>query len=220
MRFLDENRRCSGRGSADESPDWVPDWVDDRVFDQGVRRRCRTSWPTSAPTREHELRKHVRRAAAGLRLTRLRTDPDRPPKVEELKTELLDHPAVRDLAVLAVGAGEDARRSTARRRPGLRAARAGRRLADPAAGAGCCATTRPSQAKVRRQALRACAARRRRTTPGPRRRDHAHRRALGHRGDHRRLELQVGRDLQFIRINGTVVGSLAGLLIYSLGRLL
>jgi uncharacterized membrane-anchored protein YjiN (DUF445 family) len=34
------------------------------------------------------------------------------------------------------------------------------------------------------------------------------------------LELQVGRDLQFIRINGTVVGSLVGLIIYSLSRLL
>ncbi len=32
----------------------------------------------------------------------------------------------------------------------------------------------------------------------------------------RRLELQVGRDLQFIRINGTVVGALAGLAIYTL----
>ncbi|MFZ2383473.1 MAG: DUF445 domain-containing protein [Candidatus Nanopelagicales bacterium] len=31
----------------------------------------------------------------------------------------------------------------------------------------------------------------------------------------RRIELQVGRDLQFIRINGTVVGSLAGLVIYT-----
>jgi uncharacterized membrane-anchored protein YjiN (DUF445 family) len=31
----------------------------------------------------------------------------------------------------------------------------------------------------------------------------------------RRIELQVGRDLQFIRINGTVVGGLAGLAIYS-----
>jgi uncharacterized membrane-anchored protein YjiN (DUF445 family) len=30
-----------------------------------------------------------------------------------------------------------------------------------------------------------------------------------------KLELQVGRDLQFIRINGTVVGALAGLAIYS-----
>jgi uncharacterized membrane-anchored protein YjiN (DUF445 family) len=36
----------------------------------------------------------------------------------------------------------------------------------------------------------------------------------------RRLELQVGRDLQFIRINGTVVGALAGLVIYTLSRLL
>ena len=36
----------------------------------------------------------------------------------------------------------------------------------------------------------------------------------------RRIELQVGRDLQFIRINGTVVGGLAGLAIYSIGQLL
>ena len=31
----------------------------------------------------------------------------------------------------------------------------------------------------------------------------------------RRIELQVGRDLQFIRINGTVVGGLAGLAIHT-----
>ncbi len=36
----------------------------------------------------------------------------------------------------------------------------------------------------------------------------------------RRIELHVGRDLQFIRINGTVVGALAGLIIYTIGRLL
>ncbi|MFD0918381.1 DUF445 domain-containing protein [Saccharopolyspora rosea] len=35
----------------------------------------------------------------------------------------------------------------------------------------------------------------------------------------RKIELQVGRDLQFIRINGTVVGALAGLLIYTLTQL-
>lgn len=34
----------------------------------------------------------------------------------------------------------------------------------------------------------------------------------------RRIELHVGRDLQFIRINGTVVGALAGLTIYALTR--
>ncbi|MBV9315248.1 MAG: DUF445 domain-containing protein [Pseudonocardia sp.] len=36
----------------------------------------------------------------------------------------------------------------------------------------------------------------------------------------RKVELQVGRDLQFIRINGTVVGGLAGLIIYSVSQLL
>jgi uncharacterized membrane-anchored protein YjiN (DUF445 family) len=34
-----------------------------------------------------------------------------------------------------------------------------------------------------------------------------------------RIELYVGRDLQFIRINGTIVGGLAGLLIYSASQL-
>ncbi|USQ88561.1 DUF445 domain-containing protein [Streptomyces phaeoluteigriseus] len=34
----------------------------------------------------------------------------------------------------------------------------------------------------------------------------------------RKIEANIGRDLQFIRINGTVVGSLAGLLIYTVAR--
>lgn len=36
----------------------------------------------------------------------------------------------------------------------------------------------------------------------------------------RRIELQVGRDLQFIRINGTVVGALAGVTIHTIGLLI
>ena len=36
----------------------------------------------------------------------------------------------------------------------------------------------------------------------------------------RKIELQVGRDLQFSRINGTVVGALAGLVIYAVAELL
>ncbi|MFD6897005.1 DUF445 domain-containing protein [Rhodococcus sp. NPDC060086] len=36
----------------------------------------------------------------------------------------------------------------------------------------------------------------------------------------RKIELAVGRDLQFIRINGTVVGALAGLAIYTVSELL
>jgi len=33
-----------------------------------------------------------------------------------------------------------------------------------------------------------------------------------------RLEVQVGRDLQYIRINGTLVGGLVGLLIFTATR--
>jgi uncharacterized membrane-anchored protein YjiN (DUF445 family) len=36
----------------------------------------------------------------------------------------------------------------------------------------------------------------------------------------RRIELHVGRDLQFIRINGTVVGSLVGLVIYTVAQII
>jgi uncharacterized membrane-anchored protein YjiN (DUF445 family) len=35
----------------------------------------------------------------------------------------------------------------------------------------------------------------------------------------RRLELAVGRDLQFVRINGTLVGGLVGLILYTVSRL-
>jgi uncharacterized membrane-anchored protein YjiN (DUF445 family) len=34
-----------------------------------------------------------------------------------------------------------------------------------------------------------------------------------------RIETQIGRDLQFIRINGTLVGGLVGLLLYAAGQL-
>lgn len=40
------------------------------------------------------------------------------------------------------------------------------------------------------------------------------------RGASRRIELYVGRDLQFIRINGTIVGALVGLIIHAASQLL
>ncbi|HJQ06533.1 MAG TPA: DUF445 family protein, partial [Nocardioides sp.] len=36
----------------------------------------------------------------------------------------------------------------------------------------------------------------------------------------RRIELHVGRDLQFIRINGTIVGGLVGVVIHSISVLI
>ena len=36
----------------------------------------------------------------------------------------------------------------------------------------------------------------------------------------RKIELQIGRDLQFIRINGTIVGGLVGVLLYAVSQAL
>jgi uncharacterized membrane-anchored protein YjiN (DUF445 family) len=138
-------------------------------------------------------------------------------KGEELKLELLAHPDVR--AWLASLWGEVKRNTVSalddpaselRRRLDLSLTSLGRRLA-----------TEPGlQAKVDDWVLR----------------------AAGHVVDHyrgevadliagtvakwdgaataERLELQVGRDLQFIRINGTIVGGLAGVVIYTVSQLL
>ena len=35
-----------------------------------------------------------------------------------------------------------------------------------------------------------------------------------------KIELMVGKDLQYIRVNGTIVGALAGLVIYAVSQLL
>ena len=35
-----------------------------------------------------------------------------------------------------------------------------------------------------------------------------------------KIELQVGRDLQYIRLNGTIVGALAGLAIFTIAQAL
>ncbi|MGZ4773560.1 MAG: DUF445 family protein, partial [Ilumatobacteraceae bacterium] len=148
---------------------------------------------------------------------RLRTDPVLLAKGEELKLELLAHPDVR--AWLASLWGEVKRNTVSalddpaselRRRLDVSLTTLGRRLA-----------SEPSlQAKVDDWVLR----------------------AAGHVVDHyrgevadliagtvakwdgaataERLELQVGRDLQFIRINGTIVGGLAGVVIYTVSQLL
>jgi uncharacterized membrane-anchored protein YjiN (DUF445 family) len=146
---------------------------------------------------------------------RLRTDPETAAKIEAAKIQLLDHPDVRDWltsiwsavkASIVTGAQDP--HSDLRRSMQSLTMRAGELL---------CSDT-VVRAKV----------------------DEALQRLTGHvisnyaddlagvisatvqRWDteqtSHRLELQVGRDLQFIRINGTVVGALAGLAIYTISQ--
>ena len=214
MRFLDENRDVFRRRVSQESPDWVPDWVDERVFVRGFTALQSFLADVSLDT-EHDLRHayddQVRRFAQ-----RLRTDPVQQAKIEAAKLQLLDHHEVRTWlsslwirgkSLVVDGAADPS--SDLRRAVERLVVRAGETLRDdPTAGA-----------KIDVVLQRVS--------------DHV----VNHYGDDlaavisstvqrwdttetsRRLELQVGRDLQFIRINGTVVGSFAGLVIYTLTQL-
>ena len=214
-RFLDENRLVFRAQLGDASPAWVPDWVDDRVFDRAFAGVHSFLEEVGADPR-HELRR-----AYDVRLREyvhaLRTDPDAAARVEEFKKELLEHPAVRAWSGSLWTTAKNAVLTAA---------------ADPAS---------PLRARV--TALILDGARLLRTDPTVRDlvQRHSHR-AAGYiverfAGDvadlvsstvarwdteetSRRIELQVGRDLQWIRVNGTVVGGLAGLVIYTVAQLL
>jgi uncharacterized membrane-anchored protein YjiN (DUF445 family) len=214
-RFLQDNRLVFRAQLGDASPSWVPDWVDDRVFDR-VFSGLQTFLEEVGDDPRHELRRSY---DARLRayVHALRTDPETAARVEELKKELLEHPAVRNWsgslwthaknAVLAAAADPDSE---------LRARVAGL-ISD---GARLLQTDPTVRELVQRQARRVAG--------------YLVDRFSGDLADlvgntvarwdteetSRRIELQVGRDLQWIRVNGTVVGGLAGLVIYTIAQLL
>ncbi len=214
-RFLEENRGLLRLKLAQESPWWVPEPIDDRVF-RKIFRGVQGFLAEVERDPNHPIRREFD-TWAGQLADRLRTDPALTTRGEVIKAELLEHPEVRawlsslwssskeSLLAVADDPGSDLRR-----RLDAAVMRAGRSLRDDI----------ELQAKVDRwvtQVVVYVA------------REYGHEIAAliattVQRWDgaeaSRRIELQVGRDLQFIRINGTVVGSLAGLVIYSLGRLL
>ena len=215
MRFLDDNRDLFRKRLADESPDWVPDWLDGKVFTRlfsGVQNFL----ADVAGDPAHPLRVQFDQRLR-LYAVQLRTDPAAAQHLEQWKTEVLDHPAVRNalaslwlpLKKAVLDAALDP--NSELRRVGTSVIRqTGIALRDDA----------NLQAKCDRWLIGIM--------------NHV----LAHYSGElsgvithtvarwdaestaRRLELQVGRDLQFIRINGTVVGSLVGLVIYSVSRFL
>ncbi len=213
--FIEENRATFRARLEHESPWWVPESIDDRLFAK-IYGAVHGFLADVGADSNHELRVAMDARVATF-ADRLRTDPVLLAKGEELKLELLAHPDVR--AWLASLWGEVKRNTVSalddpaselRRRLDVSLTSLGRRLA-----------SEPGlQAKVDDWVLR----------------------AAGHVVDHyrgevadliagtvakwdgaataERLELQVGRDLQFIRINGTIVGGLAGVVIYTVSQLL
>jgi uncharacterized membrane-anchored protein YjiN (DUF445 family) len=214
-RFLQENRIVFRAQLGDASPAWVPDWVDDRVFDRAFAGVQAFFDEVGADPR-HELRRSY---DARLReyVHALRTDPATAARVEGLKKELLEHPAVRTWSGSLWTNAKNAVLSAA---------------ADPA-----------SELRARVAGLILEGSRLLRTDPTVRELVQRHTHSIAGylverfsadiadlvsstvaRWDtdetSRRIELQVGRDLQWIRVNGTVVGGLAGLVIYTVAQLI
>jgi len=212
--FLAENEPLLRARFGSESPWWVPDVVDDRIFDRllsGVRAIIRGDTVGGSD----ELRGRIDLAVTRL-AGRLEQDDAWRRRAEELKVELLDHPALREFLDSLWSDTKDALRTQAldggsalRQRSAELAVTAAERFrADPA-----------SMARIdelAEQAARAVV-----ETFG----DEITRliastiSAWDGEETASRLELLLGRDLQFIRINGTIVGGVAGVVIHAIGAL-
>jgi uncharacterized membrane-anchored protein YjiN (DUF445 family) len=213
-KFLENNRTVFRQRLGEESPEWVPDWLDDRVFNKGFSL-LQDFLGDVIDDDGHPLRRGYDEQLGDL-AQRLRSDPEQIARVEAARDQLLEHPRIREylanlwdsVKALVLHEADDPN-SDVRRSAESLTVRLGEVLRDDPDVAG----------KV----------------------DEALQRLTGHvvrnyaddltavisttveRWDteetSRRLELQVGRDLQFIRINGTVVGALAGLGIYAITQL-
>ncbi|CAB4545363.1 MAG: DUF445 family protein [Actinobacteria bacterium] len=213
--FLDDNRVTFRERLQHESPWWVPESIDDRIFDKiftGVHRFL----DDVGTDHDHEVRRSIDQRVIAF-AQRLRDDPELVRKGEELKEELLEHPDVRAWIASLWGEVKHSLEQAAvdpdselRRRMTFSLSQLGHRLRDDAelqgkvdrwvasAGGYLVANYRHEVANMISSTVERWDA----------------------ESTGRRLELQVGRDLQFIRINGTVVGGLAGLLIHLLTDLL
>ncbi|MFD8677136.1 DUF445 domain-containing protein [Streptomyces seoulensis] len=197
------------------APGWTPRFVDRKVGDRVYKELLRFV------TEMREMPSHPARAALDRFLTDfasdLQSDTETRARVDRLKREVLARDEVQDLIASAwtavrsmiVAAAEDEHSELRLRvRAGLLSL--GRRLA----------TEPKMQGKVDRwvegAAVHVVTSYRKEIT------SLITETVAGWDAEHttRKIEAHIGRDLQFIRINGTVVGSLAGLVIYTVSRAL
>jgi len=214
-RSLDENRETLRSRFEEESPWWVPTAIDHRIFDRLLDGLCSFFDSINADP-NHELRTRLDDWIAQL-AERLEHSPKYRVRGEQLKGELLDHPELRDwLGSLWIDAKAALRSQAADPESELQ-----QRLADAIAAAGSRLRRDPALAEkvddVIEWGVRYVG-------------EHFHAEIAGlvsgtlARWDaeetSRKLEILLGPDLQFIRINGTVVGGLVGLGIHFAGNVI
>ena len=214
-RSLDQNRETLRSRFEEESPWWVPTAIDHRIFDRLLDGLCSFFDSINADP-DHEVRARLDEWIEQL-AERLEHSPEYRVRGEQLKGELLDHPELRAwLGSLWIDAKAALRSQAADPESELR-----QRLADAIVAAGTRLRSDPALAAkvddVIEWGVRYVG-------------EHFHAEIAGlvsgtlARWDaeetSRKLELLLGPDLQFIRINGTVVGGLVGLGIHFAGNVL
>ncbi|MES2179428.1 MAG: DUF445 domain-containing protein [Gemmatimonadota bacterium] len=193
---------------AEESPWWVPGAVDDKLFQKIVTGIERTLAQVAA-SEGHPLRAQFDQALRGF-VEKLHSSPETIARAEAMKERLLAHPAVEELSGALLGAAKTsltryAGPDAAAPEPLERAigAVAERALANEAflrdiddaierLVLGVVDQYRPEVAELIAKTVEGWDA----------------------TDASRKIEVQIGRDLQFIRINGTLVGGLVGLVLY------
>ena len=212
--FLEDNRATFRRRLTKESPWWVPEPIDDRVFDK-IYSAVMTFLREVDSDPDHHFKRDIDVRSRDF-ADRLRSDERLIEQGEKLKTELLDHPEfqawTKDLwSSLQRGFGSatrDADSDVRRRITDAITTLADRLIDDPNLQAKVDAWLESIVvylAEAGRGEIGALIAN---TVEGWDAQDTAD-----------RIELQVGRDLQFIRINGTIVGGLAGFTIHAVSEL-
>jgi len=194
-----------------ESPRWLPPGVRDKVADRVIGAIERTlDEMQSDPA--HPVRRRFDGVLAQF-ITRLKTSPELQQRVEGLKQELIGHPMVEELVT---SIWDHARGAAARYRSAPDEARL-EPLEEILAGVAESLVTNESlRAEIDHLVVDTV------TTLLEQHRHEAAELIASTVADWdgavaaERIELAVGRDLQFVRLNGTLVGGLAGLVIYTL----
>ncbi len=213
--WVRDNHETVLRVVSQRAPSWSPKFFDSLVADKIYAEVLSFAWAVKTDP-EHPMRQAVDRFLVEF-ADDLQNDPKTMAKAEQIKLQVLEHPEVQNLVSSAWGtakkmlldAAEDpSSELRIRVRDGLR--ELGRRLtAEPTlrakvdgwvedAAVYVVANYRPEITTLITDTVERWDA----------------------EDTSRKIELQVGRDLQFIRINGTVVGALAGLAIHALSQLL
>jgi uncharacterized membrane-anchored protein YjiN (DUF445 family) len=209
-----ENEEFIRRRIHAESPWWVPGFVDERLHAKVVEGIQRTLLEVSTDP-SHPMRRQFDELLTDW-IVRLQESPEAIARADAVKQQIFDHPTSRGLSaslweevkqMLDRQAGPESGEAPGALDRGLIA------LADGALG------DEVLLGKLDRWIVEAAL-----------RVVEQHRHEVGGLIEHtvgnwdpretsQRLELAVGRDLQFVRINGTLVGGLVGLILYAASRL-